>query len=193
MPPGDRQAAGTQPPHRWGHAGPTPPAPPGRGAELPAAVVTGTGGPPHRPATSQIPGHQWGTKRRQGGPKSPHMGGGVSLGTPSHAFCVHSCPLRVHAHICGTAEVPAPHTCTSPGTLWRCLAHSHTRSHTAGAWWRFWSLAHARRGAQQRCSSLARTHTCLGHRRGPSLVPPLPHCCPLHTPSLARSHTPLAR
>lgn len=23
MPPGDRQAAGTQPPHRWGHAGPT--------------------------------------------------------------------------------------------------------------------------------------------------------------------------
>lgn len=146
MPPGDRQAAGTQPPHRWGHAGPPPPTPTGHRAEPPAAAGPRPGGPPHRPAASRLPGHRGVLGGVRVALNTPTWG----LWTPpSPVFCVHSCrscPLRVHRRIWGTPEVPPPpslHTrmmwhhgvsrsrgrpCTSLGPLWRCLSLAHSHS-----------------------------------------------------------------
>lgn len=176
MPPGDSQAAGTQPPHRWGHAGPTPPTP-CRDAQ--GAGVGCSGVPHNHPAACPAP---WAPGVGWEGPKSPVLGAPVTRVLRARAC--HVRPRCVCSHLpctraqlghrggappnCGIRGVP--HSCThTPCTLLGAPPLPCTLMCTPRAWWRLSPLAHAH----------------LGARWG---LPPA--CC---RPPLARFRPPLAR
>lgn len=189
MPPGDSQAAGTQPPHRWGHAGPAPPTPcrDARGAGV--GCGGGGGSPPIAPPPARPPGHRgWVVTA----PNPPFWA------PPSHACCGHGLATSVpgarapislaHTHGWGTADVPphppncgitrVPHSCTrTPCTLLGTppLPRTHTHTCTPRARRRLSPLACARLGAPW---------------GAPPCLLPFPPPLARFRPPLARSHAP---
>lgn len=155
MPPGDKQAA-----HRWGHAGPTPPAPPQHCAQPPAAPVPRTG----VLLTDPTPPDSLGTMGHWGGTRAALNTSTLVLGAPGHPH-----------HPCCMSQLPPACIQTH---LWHCRGALplHTHTHLGASQWCS-SLAHAPStpgGCCPLCAlSLEHSHTSLSGSHAPPYPPPL--------------------